>query len=253
MSWREKRTLAHLGAPFPLWDAPAGQAYGYTAEAPCSICGRNQKVGFRLGIGDDVIVSCPRCAKTNAVMVGDQSAPCSECGTLIELTRRDDARIACYECMRAGRVAVNHATEFGSVGWSDAQNGRTSGVPGLTAAHLGGNDFPLVAPFEDDEDEEKVLATIVPTDVLIELTRTPRYCTNQSETWMFHCSRPMVYVDAWGYEDFDRVSGGDPWALFEQILPNTDRKWLMRVQEGVGVYVHRCSTCSVMRGHYDFD
>ena len=248
MTIGDRTTFADLGVPFPLFTAPVRDSSIYSGPGQCAVCGREQAHTFRLGIGRQVVVRCPACDESNVLRMDTGVRPCTRCARPVEIAWRSDQRIACYDCVRAGRVAFSHDTEFGAVSWREAKHCRTHGIPGLTAADLRGNAFSLTDPSGDGW-----VAAIIPEQMLIELIQTPQYLTIQGERWLFHCSRPMLYVGAWTAEDFDRESGGHPEDLFRQVLPNVRPNLLDFVPSRAGVYVFRCESCSTMRGHYDWD
>jgi len=143
---RPGSTFQQLGAPFPLFDAPASNAEDYCGPATCSICGQQASVCFRLGIGCALIVPCPSCRTENGLDAFEgKPQACRDCKSVITfpLPRRARA-ITCYACLRAGRAAMTKDTVLGMISWDQAFEGLTHGRPRLSRP-----DFEMV-PTESD-------------------------------------------------------------------------------------------------------
>ena len=268
-----KPTFADLGIPFPLFEASADEASNYHGLATCTLCGHPDRHCFEMGIGSDIILPCPRCHTENALDADDRASVfCRNCESPVTFPDYDTPILICYQCWRAGNAAFTMDTELGMVTWDHAIQGVTHGAPGLSNP-----DFEMIkAPEQDAEPDAATVftqdgprgwamtessnawtAARVPTEMLLELVRTPAYATWQGEQWSFHCKQPMVYIGPWEQADFDHhAADGDGRALYMQI---TDAPFEDLWDEGgemsdlMYVYVHRCPSCGTLRAHWDSD
>jgi len=243
-----KTTFAQLGISFPLFDGPVADASGYAGERECLLCGKQAPHCFRLGIGSDVIASCTRCGTANALDSEDRKdAPCTKCRNAISFPPNDpdDELHVCFGCLREGKAAFTQDTEIGMVRWQDAVVGMTHGRPGLRQT-----DFEL-SPGKS----KGWLQARVPSEVLMELTRTPSYTTWQGEQWLFCCRKPMTFLGAWDAADFNHnAQDGVGRVLFEQVVEDQQpRMWEYGIGGGVCVYAFRCASCARLRAHWDMD
>lgn len=247
--------LARLGIPFPLYQAPLKSMDCYAGPGICSLEGVQKPHRFLMGIGCDIILSCPRCSTPVALDAEERAAAyCPKCQTRIPFPPPDEGEeelAVCYDCLRAGRAAITHDTEFGMVRWEDAIRGLTHGHPGLKPDPVVQNGFEL-GPMHDDWQTVRV-----PREILLELVRTPTYSTWQGDTWFFHCGRVMSYVGTWQVEDFYRLRPAGPESLFAELLgqdPRWEQYWSIFSDPDVAAcYVHGCSACGKLRAYVDFD
>jgi uncharacterized protein CbrC (UPF0167 family) len=244
-------TFADLGITFPLFEAPTGEASGYSGTATCRCCGGQDRHCFKLGIGDAMILPCPSCGTENGLDVDDQvDVPCRSCGITIafpESMKDKEHALICYDCLRAGKAAMTKDTEFGMVSWDHAFRGITHGLPGLRS-----DQFEVV-PIDPDEDWNGVR---IPSEHLWELLRTPDFCSWQGETWLFCCRRPMTYLGGWSAV-LESLRPADPEAFFDGLFESDDqaRHWGPKAFESVSpsLYIHRCRTCNRCRATWDCD
>jgi uncharacterized protein CbrC (UPF0167 family) len=276
-------TFSDLGIPFPLFEAPASEAVAYRGLGTCSLCHAQQTHCFGLDIGGEVVITCARCGTENGLDANERNnKACRSCGEVVEFPSVPEGGLnVCYQCLRAGRAAISHDTELGMVGWEQAITGLTHGLPGLQHP-----DFELVVVDDDgseaaseeetkradDEEiygaagpgqfmfvpsanEDQWIAARVPSGLLLELVRTPDYLTLQSESWLFCCKQPMVYLGPWVQRDFDRhAPDGEGRAFFMQIVEWAhDDLWGDQMDQAIWVYAFRCRECGRFRAHWDVD
>lgn len=244
-------TFADLDIPFPLFEAPTREASHYAGVATCRLCGRGERHCFELSIGDDLILPCPACGSENGLSATDRDdVPCRSCGALIIFPPSLVAKkqlLVCHDCLRAGKAAITHDTEFGMVTWRQAVEGVTHGVPGLRTEQ-----FEVVAidPAED------WYGARVPSEHLWELLRTPGFHSWQGESWLFCCRRPMTYLGGWR-DVMESLRPDDPDAFFQELFAPDDeaRSWGWEpFDEGSSsLYVYRCLSCGRCRATYDWD
>jgi hypothetical protein len=100
-------TFTDLGIPFALFDAPVSEAAEYKGRGRCSLCSKAALHCFEAGIGDDVIVPCPRCAAEVGLDADARSGgTCPACGAGVGFPDLGDSTVlACYRCLRSGRLA----------------------------------------------------------------------------------------------------------------------------------------------------
>jgi len=236
-----------IGIPFPLFEAPADEAIEYLGLETCSICHSPSVHCFRLDIGADLIIDCPSCGTCNALDASDrQSTECRSCGLPVPFPLNDGDEIrCCYDCLRSGKAAYTQDTVLGMITWEHAQSGVTHGVPGV----LKRDDFEVVPSGAG----EGWTCVRVPTELLLELTRTPTYSTIQGERWQFCCRRPMIYLGSWSRDEFTRrAPDGDGKAFFTKIVQNpVEGLWEDRLHDITGVYVFRCGDCGTLTAHWD--
>jgi hypothetical protein len=190
-------TFTDLGIPFALFDAPVSEAAEYKGRGRCSLCSKEALHCFEAGIGDAVIVPCPRCAAEVALDADARSGgTCAVCGAGVGFPDLgDSAVLACYRCLRSGCLALTKDTELGMIRHEEALRGVTHGVPGLNRA-----DFDLV-PLDDGWVGAKL-----PKPTMLELLRTPSYPSIQGERWLFCCKCPMTYVGQWSRQKFTEMA-----------------------------------------------
>src|SRR5262245_42155141 len=101
-------SFTDLGIPFALFEAPVSEAAEYQGRGRCSLCSKEALHRFEAGIGDDVIVPCPRCAAEVALDVDARAGgTCVACGAGAAFPGlADGAVLACYGCLRSGRLAL---------------------------------------------------------------------------------------------------------------------------------------------------
>ena len=234
---------ASHGSLFPLFEAPFEDAADYAGAAICSLCGKSDPHCFDLGIGSDLMISCPKCRAENGLEADDRKdTPCRMCKTLIPFPKLAGPIRTCPSCLRAGRAAITKDSELGMISWEQAIAGETHGRPGLKR-----RDFELVTR------ERGWIAAKVAQPMMFELLRTPGYLTIQGEQWQFCCQRPMIFLGAWSREDFNhRAPGEKGRELFDKIVQDsTDDLWNDEMGDETGIYVFRCPTCSRMTAHWD--
>lgn len=241
-------TFADLGIPFPLFEAPVRETSDYAGQGTCDLCDATAAHCFRLAIGVKVLVECG-CGAVVALEADDRaSATCAACNTPHPFPSVGGAEpLACYDCLRAGKVCRSQDTELGLVTEESVASGWTHGVPGLE-----NDDFELRLTPKNGEDEEWRQAK-VPTEHLRELSRTPTYTTWQGERWLFCCKRPMVYLGSWSAEDFEvHALDGDGRALFDEVVEHPGHGlWEGEMHDCTGIYVFHCAICERKRAHWD--
>jgi uncharacterized protein CbrC (UPF0167 family) len=236
-------TFSDLGTPFPLFQAPIDDASDFVGQGICGLCDAHSNVCFELGIGSEVIVTCPACSREVGLDADDrQNGTCPRCGTSVIFPAVPERLLCCFSCLRNGRAAITKDTELGMVSWEHASQGLTHGVPGLNRS-----DFELV-PTESDWVRARVDGHL-----LVEMVRTPGYSTIQGERWKFCCQQPMAFVGSWSREEFAaRASDGDGKALLALVLgEDVPGLWEDELHDVTGIYVFRCRACSRLAGHWD--
>src|SRR5262249_592300 len=135
----------------------------------------------------------------------------------------------CYDCLRAGKVAITNDTEFGMVSFNEVITGVTYGVPGLRQ-----DQFESVVL---DPDEEWV-GVRLPEEIMLELVRPPTYGTWQGECWLFCCRYPMTFVGEWHHEQFDqRAADGNGERLYYAVVEDVPPDTWDTLGHGLCVYV----------------
>ena len=136
----------------------------------------------------------------------------------------DKPSLVCYECLRAGRVALPKDT---------AQDGEMAGLL----------------------DWENAAENTVASGLMWELLRTPHYVTWQGEQWQFDEGQPMIYVGEWNRAAFNaHAPNGDGKALFDEIVfEGMDAHWEYLADEQPCVYVFRSATREKWAAHWDMD
>lgn len=260
-----------LGVDFPLFAADLGDASAWSTGGVCVLCSERLP-GFTLGVGDEVILSCGSCASDTAAGVDGREQPCYACGQSVAAPHPVEGEHACWQCLRSGRWSSIIDTEAGMVRWEDAMRGRTHGMP--FAAHptvfvVGGSGTeemahshaPSVSGFATSEpNDDGWRGVLIPSDILLELVRTPRYVTWQGERWLFHCQRAMRYIGRWGKLQFGAAAAdGDGRALAFAAADLNAETWDYGLADqpssnsSVTVYMFRCTQCGEHRGHWDSD
>ena len=247
----EKCRFAELGIPFRLYEAPVSPLddSDYAGICTCGICSKSNVHCFRLGIGSNLIIPCPSCGINNGVDVDDKAAiGCRSCAATIHyptnLASKKDPK-ACYECLRAGKVAITKNTEFGMVSCNEVFSGVTNGVPGLRQ-----DQFESVIIDADDE----WVGVRLPEEIMLELVQTPTYGTWQGENWLFCCRYPMTFLGEWHHDDFDqRAADGNGEQLYYNLVEDVPTDSWEAVGIGLCVYVFECKRCGKLRAHFDSD
>ncbi len=267
------KTFDDLGIPFPLFAGPVEDASEYEGVATCSLC-RREGHCFSLGIGADVVTSCPGCGSVNAIDADDREGKCSACGKALSIGDDAEELHACYACLREGKVALTKDAELGMIRWEDAVRGETHGLPGpprpqepervfqvgASGAVTLPDTLPTPKPDSGDEDDDGWTRFELDPRWMFELLRTPAYRTWQGETWQLHDKVPMRYIGTWGRRQFaEHAKDGDGERLFRQLVdtppPGCWSDWLGedRTDHGITVYVSRSQDGSVLKAHYDMD
>src|SRR5207248_1757875 len=116
------------------------------------------------------------------------------------------------------------------------------GRPGLDSS-----EFELV-PRQDDWTGARL-----PSEVMLELLRTPTYVTIQGEQWELCCRRPMVYLGQWAQAEFNAAApDGDGQALFDEIVQESEEGlWEDDLHDSSGIYVFRCASCERKTANWD--
>jgi hypothetical protein len=237
---------------FPLFAAPIAAASGYIPDGTCSLCGSSGSDRLKLGVGADVVHTCGSCKHQFAVPADEHEgaiAKCPGCAADAPIRPLGDQPATCVPCLRNGRVAFIKDTEYGMVRWEDAIRGVTHGVPGLRGAGPG---FTLTDPNSDGW-----VGVVIPTPVLLELTRTPTYVTWQGDQWLFCCATAMVYIGEWTRADFIARAPADPQASFLEVVKGAVPWMWDHVPERLqpnwewSFYIFTCQSCGRFRGHYD--
>ena len=247
--------------PFRLYRAPVATVSEVSYDGACGLCHRGASVLFGLRLKDYIIRPCVACDAPLGLRLGWWDKPpvptgCLKCGTSnpwpAELPR-DPLRV-CYDCIQSGQVAIGHETPLGSIDFAQTLRGM------------------LWLGSKERADEEGLRTTVVkndgtlpfgshwtgvhlPTELLLEMHRTPRYSALQREYWPFHCGGFMAFVGRWQQEDFERISRGNGLAWFTEYGANgigeDEWDWL---PSGIGwSYVHKCLKCGVHRVFVDSD
>lgn len=251
-------TFAELGIPFPLFEADASEATDYRGLGVCIVCTAQDVHCFKPSA---VPVICPSCYAENWLEVPHHEPPmveglCSACHTRLP----GGLGLACYACLRAGRVTLGKDTQLGLVGREQAESGLTHGLPGLN--HPDFEMVPLPKPSAENEwvrlvpweYEQEWVQARVPSEYLYELIGTPTYSTWQGEKWLFCCGAPMIYIGAWTPETFTLQSlDGDGRAFFNRVM-TLDDEYADQLWRGgyASFYVFRCQRCANLRAHFDY-
>jgi uncharacterized protein CbrC (UPF0167 family) len=236
-------TFAQLGIPFPLFEAPIGDASEYVGHETCTLCGGPGRHCFRLDIGGAVMLRCGTCGTETGLDANDRAdARCRQCDSALKFPEVAGEVLTCYQCLRAGKAAITKDTELGMVSWEQAVEGVTHGVPGLDR-----DDFEMV-PKEDDW-----VGARLPREMMYELLRTPTYISIQGDQWQFCCKSPMIFVGVWSRDEFSRrAPDGDGRRYFEQIVQDVvPGLWEDELHDETGVYVFRCQHCGRVTAHWD--
>ncbi len=230
-----------LGIPFRLYAARASSCSRYVGRGRCAVSGRDEEHCFEV---DHLIVKCEKCG--GRIVRSEESSACDGCGAQsppgADQNGADEELIVGYEALADGKAALVIDTEFGMVTPELALRGHTHGVPGLNLEKLGGNDFALKPKPDSDWVE-----AVVPRDLLWELVRTPPYTTWQGECWLFHCSRPMIFVGEFTPSELRDVD------LEEQAAEQRDLLEEDMGPDAEGFMTFRCELCSLHRFHVDVD
>ncbi len=186
-------TFSDISIPFPLFEAPIADAKEYVGKSTCSLCNTKEAHCFKLDIGADIIVSCPKCSNKVALDADYQrDTKCNSCGEEIKFPNFDNNKniVVCYECLRKGYAALTKDTELGMITHETAMSGITHGVPGLNRPE-----------FETVSLDDDWVGVKLSKDIMFELLRTPGYHSWQGEQWLFCCNYPMTYLGEWTMAD----------------------------------------------------
>lgn len=245
-------TFAKLGIPFPLFEAPSDEASEYVGVSTCLLC-NSKRHCFRLGIGDALVLPCPKCA-TDAFLDADDRVDrtCGSCGTVVvfpSIPKEKEVQV-CYDCLRSGKGTINKDTEFGMVSWEQALQGITHGIPGLKT-----DEFERVLIDAQDE----WYGVRVPKEHLFELLRTPTMNNWQDESWLFCCKQPMTYIGEWASVVKSRFDGKIDRSTFDKVFTqDASKEWLWerlssRKMGSPCLYIYECKKCARFRSTYDMD
>lgn len=251
--------LADLGIPFALHKAPSDIVSGLEENSTCTLCNRQCRYVFTLIQNDYVVDPCGKCGSPVALRIGwpdekPEPSSCERCGAICNWPegRARDQIATCYECLRGGRAGIGHETELGLVDLGHALRGLTYSAR-TTIADREALETIVLKTYDDGSQSMGVL---LPRDLLIELTRTPRHIVLQREYWPYHCKGFMAYLGRWRQEDFDKQSPGHGRAWFGEHMPPEDPwedmwEWL---EGDIGwSYVYQCQSCGLHRVFVDSD
>jgi len=242
-------TFGELQIPFPLFEAVgAAETSKFLGRSTCDMCRERGRFCFSV---DTVIIACPACGIENGLRTREKAdIACSFCKTLLRIPSierdRDEIHL-CYTCLRFGKGAFTHDTEFGMVTWEYAVQGITHGVPGLQTSEF---EHVLISA---DEDWYSVR---VPRELLLELVRTPTFETWQGSRWLFCCKRPMTYIGEWKRAKETLLASETMESIFRRALSSDDQVEIAIscANNGVGgVYFFRCKECNNLRANWDTD
>ena len=246
--------------PFGLYRAPVSTVAEVSYDGTCLLCRQPAGVLFGLRLNDYVIRPCISCHRSLGLRMGWWDDPpgntdCSHCGTSNpwppELPR--DPLTVCYACICMGRVAIGHETEIGFIDYARSLRGMIDSSDRTRAeAEARGLRTTVLKTYDDGSES---IGVYVPTNILQEIQRTPRYSNLQREYWPYHCGAFMAFVGRWQQEDFERVSGGNGLAWFMEHgaydFEYDEWDWL---PNSIGwSYVHKCLKCGVHRVFVDSD
>ena len=253
---------AAVGMPFPLFKAPLGNIHGLLRDINCSICGQHRLYAFPFDDCDSVIRPCLQCGNAVGLIRGWKQRPpepsiCAHCGFANPWPAdRPDVEIdpVCYECLRAGRVAIQHETESFIVTYALAVQGM---------ARLNDPDFAAREKFPTTvlttyDDGSQSIGVHLPSPLLFELLRTPNHQALQQEYWPWHCGGLMAYVGRWEPDDFNQRAGGEGYEWFARHLPayradEADDMWSW-LENGIAwSCVYQCQSCGLHRVFVDAD
>jgi hypothetical protein len=111
-------TFAHLGIPFPLFEAPTSEASDYAGLATCRLCRGGDRHCFEV---DHLILLCPACGVEVGLYAAERAdASCRSCGSGVPFPEPLKAKkqlLICYACLRAGKGVMTKSTGFGTASW----------------------------------------------------------------------------------------------------------------------------------------
>ena len=191
-------------------------------------------------------MDCSNCGQANALACTfKEDGVCTACAAPIAwpLARKGET-LVCTDCLREGRVYLNHDTAVGLLEWQDAQRGW---VEFYKIDDLD----PMIErqPVEGEPDYHRYEFT---REDLIELGRTPTYSTWQGERWPFHCGRAMVYLGQPLSQSKSEVAPAIV-AAVEKFVEDWDFEPWADEDSGVCIYLFRCQICGAYDGHNDCD
>lgn len=250
--------LADLGMPFALYKGAVETISQLIENATCATCAASERYLFGVNRNDHVTWPCPGCSDLTAVKVGwlnEAPVPstCNRCAGVVHWPAdlpRDNASI-CYRCLRAGRAAMDHETEMGSIDLPHALRGVTYLARRKPAQREG----LAIAVLETHADGSESIGVQLEPELLQEMLRTPRHAGLQGEYWPYHCRSFMAYLGRWQQEDFEQAAPGrgrqwfgehmddDAWEDMWEWLP-TNVGWS---------YVFQCQACGRHRVFVDSD
>jgi uncharacterized protein CbrC (UPF0167 family) len=253
---------ASAGMAFPLFKAPLRNISNLLRDINCSVCNQHRPYAFSLSDSDSIIRPCLQCGNPVGLCRGWKERPpqpttCTHCGFANPWpSDRPDAEIVpvCYECLRAGRVAIHHETESFNVNFSLAVRGMAS----LNDPDFATRERFATTVLETFDDGSQSIGVHLPQSLLFELLRSPVHQKLQREYWPWHCRGLMAYVGRWEPDDFDRQAGGEGYEWFIRHLP-PDRmdeaedmwSWL---EGGIAwSCVYQCQSCGLHRVYVDAD
>lgn len=180
--------------------------------------------------------------------VVEDQGQCAICG--------DDSSVrfseACYGCFRKalGKSVID--TEFGAVTKEFASKGFTHGIPISDTGRYAEHKLTPHTDFDPDADSDWYHFHI-DAGYLNELIRTPSYHTWQGETWLFCCSRPMVFRGLIPADALDPAGS----TIVSQVGSFLDApNWEITVpvnKLGHTYCAFSCESCGQVRYHEDMD
>lgn len=180
---------------------------------------------------------------------GRRETQCLKCGE-INLWPADmdmDETYTCFDCLKAGRVAITHTSELGIITWPDAVRGLVrDGCERIARRHG-------LEIWVDDEWGDPVTYLRVAPEPLLELLSTPVHSCWQEEHWPFHCGAFCAYLGHWTREDFERQAPGSGRAWYtEHHVDNHGESWAW-IDESFETSVYRCRKCGKHMVYTDSD
>jgi uncharacterized protein CbrC (UPF0167 family) len=230
---------------FPLFRATVIPTF--SGPRLCAACREEVQQSFRPSL---LIMPCRTCGELTGLGIGQRMTDCVHCGEFnlwpTDLPSGEDAAV-CGPCLAAGRAAIPHESELGTVTWSDARRGLVEvGEESEKVARRAG--FEIWT----DEWGPPVTYARVPPEPLLELLRTPMHLATQREYWPFHCGRFCAFLGHWQQADFERQSGGHGRELFEACLDrDSGASWDWLRDDFATSYVYQCLGCQTFRVYVD--
>ena len=240
------QSFAQLGIPFPLYEAAVETCSDFIGRGECSVCARDEQWIF--DASGELVVACSKCGRNNALTcVFKADSVCTNCAAPVvwPLARASQITV-CYDCLRAGRVYLNHDMALGLIEWKDAERGW------IEFYRIDDLDPIIVAT--PVEGEEMMRRYEFGRGDLVELGRTPVYSTWQSERWLFHCGHPMVYLGQ-PLESPESEVAPEIAAALREVVQSQGWDFEPWADESsrTCVYLFRCQICGGFGGHSDCD